>query len=108
MPTSSGNVWFRLLRLTVTLLIVPVRPETRMFDGYGLAAPELGMTTGVAFENVVGPLVVIAPSVMVNVTVPKFVAPSCSCSVRVMLLPQDPAAVKAKSLATLPLGAIAP
>jgi len=36
---SSGKVWVRPLSLTVTFVTVPVKPETAMFDGYGLAGP---------------------------------------------------------------------
>ena len=39
MSTSSGNAWLKLVKVTVTLLIIPVLPDMVSGDGYGLAAP---------------------------------------------------------------------
>src|SRR5262245_25508402 len=38
---SSGNVWLRPLRRTVTLATGLVTPRTAIPDGYGLAGPEV-------------------------------------------------------------------
>src|SRR5262245_14467511 len=51
MSRSSGYVWARLVSVTRTRNTAAVRPETAIVDGYGLAAPRLGMTMGAAFEN---------------------------------------------------------
>src|SRR5215469_4659357 len=45
-------------------------------------------------------VLIVAPSRMVKLTVPKLVAPSCSCKVAVTVPPQVPLAVKLKGLAT--------
>ncbi len=39
MSMSAGKVWDRPLSVTVTFVTVPVKPETTIFDGYGLAGP---------------------------------------------------------------------
>ena len=78
MSTSSGNVCVQLTMRAVTFVIVPLSPETAIVDGYGLATPEVpvaGIAIDAVFENVVVTGAV-DPSVNVNVTIPRFVAPS--------------------------------
>jgi len=53
MPTSSGNVWFRPSKLTVRPEIVPVKPATLMFEGYGVAAPVVGIEIEVVLLKVI-------------------------------------------------------
>src|SRR4051812_29873285 len=48
---SSGKVWFTPVRSTVTFVIVPERPPTVMFDGYGLPAALSLIVIGAAFVN---------------------------------------------------------
>src|SRR5437899_5673302 len=54
----SGAVCERLLKITLRLVISwPVKPETAIVDGYGLAfpfVPEAGIAIGVVFEKRVG------------------------------------------------------
>jgi hypothetical protein len=53
---SPVAVCDRLLRVTVTLVITPLMPETVMFEGYGLAAPgPVGIEMLLEFVKVVGP-----------------------------------------------------
>ncbi len=76
---SDGYVWVSPTRLTVTLVTVPLTPETLIADGYGVAVPMSGAVIDVGFANalVAEP---IFPMVRKFVTVPKLFEPSCSCS----------------------------
>src|ERR1051325_11465634 len=47
---SSGQVWFTLLSVTVTLATVPPKPDTRMVEGYVAAGP-LETRMGDGFVN---------------------------------------------------------
>ena len=49
--TSSGNVWLRLLSVTVTFEIVPAKPETPMLDGYGETVVSDAIAILVALQN---------------------------------------------------------
>src|SRR5262245_56607125 len=96
---SSGKVWLRAFRPTVSLAMVPDMPETTMFDGKGEAGapvdipvPLPGITSDVALVNVTAGKGL--PRRRLYAIVPRLVAPSCSCNVRVMLVPQVPVAVK--------------
>ena len=40
-----------LVRVTVTLVIVPDNPETVTADGYGVAGPEAGMAMRLVFDT---------------------------------------------------------
>ena len=40
-----------LLLLTMTLLIVPAKPDTSMTEGYGVAAPASGIVIGAELVN---------------------------------------------------------
>ncbi len=51
MSTSSGHVWSKLLSVTFTSTTVPLRPETVMSDGYGVAGPTLGMKWMIGLQN---------------------------------------------------------
>src|SRR6185312_10475820 len=98
--TSLGKVCVICFSVMVTLITGLVMPATVMFDGYGVAGdpvvapvPVAGITIAVAFEKV-DEAVLVVPSWNVYVTVPRLMAPSCSCRVAVMLVPQVPLATK--------------
>jgi hypothetical protein len=89
MSTSSGNVCDQPTIRAVTFVTVPVKPETAIVEGYGLATPdvpEAGIEIDVPFANVVD-VGAVPPRTKLNVTVPRFVAPSCSCRVAVSVAP---------------------
>jgi len=59
MSTSPGNVCENPRSVTATLAMGALKPETVMFDGYGVAGepdvapvPMAGIVIGVGFENV--------------------------------------------------------
>src|SRR5262245_18433677 len=96
---SSGNVWVRLVSVTVTLVTVPMRPETEMVEGYGVAEPTLGMVIAPVLENklVAGGA---EPSVNVLVIEPKLIAPSWSRRTAVSVPPHVPLAVNVNGVVT--------
>ena len=51
---SSGNVWVKPVRSTVTLVTVPVNPDTVMSEGYGLDAALSLIVIAVAFAKFPG------------------------------------------------------
>src|SRR2546426_317146 len=51
MSKSSGKVWVRPFNVTPPWLIVPAIPETLIVEGYGVAAPKLGIVIAAALVN---------------------------------------------------------
>jgi len=49
--TSLAHEWLKPLSVTVTLVTVPVIPETLIAEGYGEPDPESGIVIAVAFVN---------------------------------------------------------
>lgn len=71
---SSGNVWPKPVRVTVTFVTFPVNPATEMFDGYGEPAELSLIVIGAEFEKVfTGGGVPVAVAVAVFVAVFVFV-----------------------------------
>ena len=88
-------MWVSPTRLAVTLVTVPLTPETLIADGYGVAVPMSGAVIEVEFVNalVTEP---IFPMVRKFVTIPKLFVPSCNWSTAMNVSPQMPFAVKVK------------
>ena len=48
---SSPQLWLNPLKVTVTLLVVPLIPVTLIVEGYGVALPTLGIVIAVVLVN---------------------------------------------------------
>ena len=88
-------MWVSPTRLAVTLMTVPLTPDTLIDDGYGVAAPMSGAVIDIEFvkELVTNPVL---PVDRRFVTVPKLFVPSCNWSTAISVSPQVPFAVKVK------------